>query len=438
MSPILLGSVYLCVVLAPLALSWLGGWPPRSVWDELASGAGMLAFAIILVEFVLSGRFRSVSRRIGMDVTMRLHQLLARAALVLGLLHPYLYASPFTPQRPWDATRAETLTDDLTALAGGVAAWVLLGALVALSIGRDRIGYKHEAWRLGHGLGALLLAGLLLHHALEAGRYSQAPLLAGLWIALFSVALLTLVWIYLLSPALRRRRPWTVRSVRPAGLRTWELTLEPDDHDGLRYEAGQFAWISVGRSAWSLHENPFSIASAPGEGPALRFVIKELGDFTRTLGRIRRGERAFVDGPYGHIVLTGRKEPGLMLIAGGVGVAPMLGLLRQLRIDEDPRPATVVYGNRTADQIVAREELDAVAGRSGCAVVHVLSEPPAGWTGERGFSDGALVRRLFRPEMTRWLFVICGPPVMMTSVEDALIDLGVPPRQILSERFQYD
>ena len=112
------------------------GWAraqAANFWDEIATGAGLLAFAIILVEFVLSGRFRTISRTIGMDVTMRFHQLLARTALALALLHPFLYQSPFNPQLPWDPSRQLTLTHDLGSLGTGILGWVLLVTLIVLS-----------------------------------------------------------------------------------------------------------------------------------------------------------------------------------------------------------------------------------------------------------------------------------------------------------------
>ena len=438
MHALLLIPLYLCVVLAPLALAWTGARPARPLWDELASGAGLLAFSIILVEFVLSGRFQAISRRIGMDVTMRFHQLLARTALVLALLHPFLYQSPFSPARPWDPTRQETLTADLESLATGILSWVLLGAFVALSIGRDRIGYRYESWRLMHGLGAVLIAALALHHALSAGRYSADPVLAATWMTMFALAVATLGFVYVVRPLSQRRRPWRVREIRRIALKTWGLTIEPVGHTGIDYAAGQFVWLNVGESPFSLHENPFSIASAPSSGPALEFVIKELGDFTGALGDIRPGERASIDGPHGALTVEHRREKGFTLIAGGVGVAPLLGILRQLQSDGDPRPTMLIYGNRVADQIVAGEELQRMRDAHGTEIRHVLSEPPPDWPGEVGMIDAALLSRLFRDEMKDWLFVLCGPAAMMETVEDALIELGVPASQILSERFQYD
>lgn len=438
MNAILLVVLYLSVALAPLALAWLGARPPRPFWDEVASGAGLLAFAIILVEFVLSGRFRSVSRGIGMDVTMRFHQLLARTALVLALIHPFLYQSAFNPQSPADPGRQLTLTFDLESLATGILAWILLPAFILVSISRDHLGWRYETWRLLHGLGAALIAGLVLHHTLHAGRYSADPVLAGTWLAMFAVALASLAFVYVIRPLLQRGRPWRVRDVRPLALRTWELTIEPVGHKGLDYTAGQFVWLNVANSPFSLRENPFSIASAPTSGPELSFIIKELGDFTRTVGTIPTGTPAHIDGPHGNLVAAGRSEPGIALIAGGVGVAPLLGILRQLHLEQDRRPTLLVYANRIAGQIACQGELDDLAREHGTEIIQVLSEPPPDWTGEVGMVTPPLLRRHFRDEMKDWLFVLCGPGPMMESVEDALIDLGVPARQILSERFQYD
>ena len=439
MHPFLLIIGYLFVTLLPLILSATGGRPPRPVWDELASGAGMLAFAIILVEFVLSGRFSQVSRRIGLDVTMRVHQLFARTALVLALVHPFLYRSPFNPQVPWDPTRQFTLTYELASIATGILAWVLLPAFVLLSIGREKLGYKYETWRLLHGLGALLIAGLILHHTMAAGRYSQDPILAAVWIGLFVVAVLSLAYVYLIEPFWQSHRSWSVAAVRPIGQRTWELVIKPEGHAGLSYKAGQFVWLNVGNSPFSLHENPFSISSAPASGPNLEFIIKELGDFTRTIGQIKPGTSAYIDGPHGNLVLSGRKELGIALIGGGVGIAPLLSILRQLRLEGDTRPTILIYGNRVAEQIAYGDELGALKRDHGTQVICVLSEPPPAWTGPVGFVDAKLLQNMFPESKAKeWLFILCGPNAMMESVEDALIELGTPADKILSERFKYD
>lgn len=437
--PLLLGVAYLSIVVAPLALAAAELKTPRPVLDELASGAGLLAFAVILSEFLLSGRLKTVSRGVGMDTTMRLHRQVARGALVLALLHPFLYTLPFRPPYPFDPDRSLTVTVDIVALGSGMAAFVLLPAFVVHSIYRSSLPWRYEVWRLMHGLGALVIAALLLHHALEAGRYSAEPALAGLWIALFAVAVASLLFVYVAKPLAQLRRPWRVQDVRAVAERTWELTLTPDGHDGLAYEAGQFAWVNVGHSPFSLYENPFSISSAPGVRRHLQFIIKEFGDFSGSVEQVPAGTRAWIDGPHGNLVITGRREPGIALIAGGVGIAALIGILRDLRATGDPRPTMLIYGNRTESQIVHRAELDACAREHGTRVEHVLQEPPPGWQGRTGLIDRALIAELFdRPGMRDWLVVLCGPTPMILSVEESLSDLGVPAGQILSERFEYD
>ena len=254
---------YLGVVCLPLALSWQMDLPPRSQRNELASGLGLLAFSIILVEFVLSGRFRTLSNTLGLDITIRFHQLIARAALAFALLHPFFYEFLPGPPRPWDASRQLTLTTDLSALLPGILAFCLLPAFVLISIYRKDLGYKYERWRSLHGLGALLIVGLLLLHAETAGRYSSEPTLIWTWRILTALAVLAMIYIYVLKPTYQARHPWYVSQIKRLTPRQWDVRIKPKGHQGIRFQAGQFVWLNIGHSPFSLNENPFSISSAP-------------------------------------------------------------------------------------------------------------------------------------------------------------------------------
>ncbi|MBW4706210.1 ferredoxin reductase family protein [Roseobacter sp. YSTF-M11] len=431
--------LYLFVVCLPVLLSWASGMPARSFRNDLASGLGLLAFAMILVEFVLSGRFRSVSSGLGLDITIRFHQLVARTALAFALVHPFLYQWLPGPSRPWDPTRQLTLTSDFVSLLSGILAFVLLPAFVLLSMKHDDLDYRYETWRLIHGLGALLIAGLLLHHALSAGRYSADPMMIWMWGTMTAIAAFSLLAVYVLKPAYQAAHRWRVSSVARLTPRQWGVTITPDGHAGTPYKAGQFVWLNIGHSPFSLRENPFSISSAPSAGPDMSFVIKELGDFTSTLDQIEIGEKAYIDGPHGTLTVDGRDEPGIALIAGGVGIAPLIGILRDLHLAQDARQRVLVYGNRAEEQIVFQDEIDRLAKSENTQVVYVLQEPPDYWFGPSGLIDAGLITRTFdKGQFGSWLFVLCGPTAMMTSVEEALMEHGVAPDRILSERFQYD
>ncbi|MEM9472624.1 MAG: ferredoxin reductase family protein [Pseudomonadota bacterium] len=438
MHAVILVAAYLAITLAPLVLSVLQGRAIRPFWDEVSSGLAMAAFAILLVEFVLSGRFKVISARIGMDVTMRVHQLLARTALVFILIHPFLYQTPLLNfDLPWDVSRQLTLGLTFGSLASGLIAWIALPALVLTSIFRDQLPYRYETWRLMHGIGAVLIALAGMHHTLHAGRYSSDPVLAGFWMVLLAAALGSLAYSYLIMPLKELSRPFQVASVRKLARRTWELTIKPKSDVGLTFEAGQFVWLNLGNSPFSLHENPFSISSAPGDD--IQFVIKEAGDFTGRIGQVAPGTTAYLDGPHGNLTLKGRSGKGIALIAGGVGVVPLLSIARQLQADRDDRAMVLLYGNRLADQIVYEDELRQLSGQNNREVKFALSEPGPGWSGLTGIIDRTMIDEVFCfDDAAQWIYLVCGPPAMLDVVEHALIARGVPASQIVSERFYYD
>lgn len=437
--PIPLLCAYVMVALMPLGLAAWQELPPRPFRDELSSGLAIVAFSMLMMEFVLSGRFRWVSGRIGIDVTMRFHQVIARGLAVFILIHPFLYSLPSSSPRPWDTSGQLTLGLSGASFATGVLAWLLIPALVLMGIFRRELRYRYETWRLMHGLGAAMIALLTLHHAVDGGRYSEDRSLAIFWLVLVIVAFSTLLQVYIITPLIQLRRRFRVVSVTPIALKTWELVIEPERGAGINFEAGQFAWLTLGRSPFSITEHPFSMSSSPSDRPRVGFAIKEVGDFTRTIGSVQVGTPAYLDGPHGNMVLRGKSGVGITCIAGGVGLAPIMSVLRQLRVDRDRRPIKLVYGNRVAEQIMYAHEIAAMSDELNLEVHHVLSEPPPNWTGLVGQIDEALLGKLLNVEDRRaWLYFVCGPAPMIDSVEYGLNRLGIPMRQVLAEKFDYD
>lgn len=435
--PLLIG--YVVVALAPLALAYAEGLPPRGFLDELSSALAMVAFSMLLLEFMLSGRFRTVSGRIGIDLTMRFHQLIARSLAAFVLVHPFLYRTPYGPPLPWDTSRQMTLGLDAASLVTGLIGWLFLGVLIVTAIGRDKLPFRYETWRVMHGLGAAAIALAGAHHAIEAGRYSGRPALEAFWLAMVGIALLTLVVVYIVTPLRQLRVPYRVVSVEKAALKTWTVVIEPVCGEAIRFGAGQFVWLTLGRSPFAVTEHPFSISSCPADGPRLEFTIKEAGDFTGAIGALAPGAPAYIDGPHGNVTLSGRPADGLVLIAGGVGIAPIMSILRQMRAEGDRRPVRLIYGNRVAEQILYRSELNEMAHLLRLDVNLVLSEPPPSWEGPVGLIDQTLLAKLLDVAVTAdWLHIVCGPATMIEGVEDALGRLGVPMRRIVSEKFSYD
>jgi predicted ferric reductase len=256
---------------------------------------------------------------------------------------------------------------------------------------------------------------------------------------MLAIALLSFGYVHVITPLRQLRRPYRVTSIKPAALKTWEVTVEPVNVPALEFDAGQFVWLTLDRSPFAITEHPFSMSSCPADRPRIAFTIKEAGDFTNRIGRLPVAARAYLDGPHGNFTMAGREGTGLAFVAGGVGFAPIISILRQLRAERDPRPMILLYGNRMQEQILYGNELDSMQKDLRLTVHHVLSEPPPGWSGDVGQLDEPVLRRcLGVQDRNRWLYFVCGPTPMIDSVESALGRLGVPLRQIVSEKFKYE
>ncbi|MFN4018880.1 MAG: hypothetical protein ACK4JB_26335, partial [Reyranella sp.] len=349
------------------------------------------------------------------------------------------YAAPRLLPEPADALAALNRMFASPTLRSGVIAWWLTILVVLLAVFRDRLPIRYEVWRLSHAIGAIAIAVFGTHHTLTVGTFSADRWLAVFWVAATATAIGSVVHVYVIHPLMQLRSPYRVVSNRKIADGIWEVAVEPERGSAPPFAAGQFVWLNLGPSAFSLTEHPFSISSAPHALPRIEFAIKQSGDFTNRIGDIAVGTRAYLDGPHGTFTLNGRESGPVLFIAGGVGFAPVMGMLRQLRAERCSHPVRLIYANRVETQILYRDEIDALRHVLDFDVIHVLSEPPSGWSGPVGqLTPDVLGRCLDTLEDKPWLVLVCGPPAMMTSVERSLVARGVPRARIILERFKYE
>lgn len=433
-------TVYLVLTLVPYLWSLTQGLAYRGPYAAAVTLCNLTGLAALLAQFPLSGRLDAVTRHTGIDNGMRLHRLAGQVVGGYFLLHPLLIVLPrygIAPQRAtddlWTAlTAAESAT--------GLYAWALMCIWVLVARFRNRLGISYEAWRISHGFGFVAVAILATLHAIDVGRHGRYdPWFDLLWIVLCTIAVAVTCNIYFVRPWLLGRRPFKVVEVRRVGASDWSLSIEKDGDFAFEFDAGQFVWLNTSGNPFVRAEHPFSIASSPAQPHRLSFIIRELGDYTRKLSALRVGQRVHVDGPHGVFTLVGRKASGIALIAGGAGIGPILGLLRQLRDLGETRPIRLLYGNRTLDQMVFQDEIgQAVGSLPDARQILVVERPAPGVDACRGIIDRALLDRLFEPEARRsWIFYVCGPPAMVEAVAGHLRDAGIDADRILYEQLAF-
>lgn len=423
-------GLYALFVLAPLGVALIGfDGRVRSFWAEFGIGLGLVGLSMMALQFVLTARFKGIAAPFGTDAMLQFHRQagLVACAFVFGHVVILIAARPanlafFDPRV--NLPRAVALTTVLIALAG----------LVGLTLMRKRLRIPYEWWRLTHGLLALLVMLISLAHVLMVGRYVSGPAKQLIWIALTAAAMGLLLYPRIVKPWLARRRPYTVTAVRSEAPRVWTLTIEPEGHEGMRFEPGQFAWLTPGGSPFSLQQHPFTFAGSAETPGRLLFTIKELGDFTANIGKTEPGARAWLEGPCGAFTPS-VDASRLVMIAGGIGVTPMLSILRTMRDRGDKRPVALVFGADEGSGLVARDELEELARGVSLELILVLENPGDGWRGETGLIDGELLKRTLPPDEPGAEYFICGPAPMMNAAEKALMRKGVPLHRRRSERF---
>jgi ferredoxin-NADP reductase len=155
------------------------------------------------------------------------------------------------------------------------------------------------------------------------------------------------------------------------------------------------------------------------------------------LRSLRPGTSVWVDGPYGDFTVDLRPAAGAAMIAAGVGITPMMSMLRTLAHRHDRRPFVLVRGAREVEELIFADELADLAGRLDLTVVDVVRRAPPGWPGVTGEVDRALLRALLPgPHQLHQLdYYVCGPPGFVDAAVRDLTALGVPDRRLRVEQF---
>jgi len=424
--------VYLLVVLAPLFALLLGQHPPaRNFWTEYSVAIGYAGLAMMGLQFGLTARFRFVTQPWGEDVIYHFHRQISLVAVALVLAHPVILFA----LRPERLAALNIVTASWRARYANLSVYALV-LMVVLSLWRTNLRIRYETWHATHLALAVAAIATGLLHVIGWSFYLQSPLKSGLWLGLVGFWIALLLYTRLVRPLFLLRRPYRVVAVLPERGDSVTLRMRPDRHDGLHFSPGQFAWLST-VSPFRITGHPFSFSSSADRTDGqMEMTIRNLGDFTATVGSMPLHSRVWVDGPYGAFTM-GRAADLHVLIAGGIGITPMMSMLRTLADRGDQRRVILLYGNRDWKNITFREELADLQTRLNLTVVHILAEPPADRTGEQGSITVGIFRRHVPPPFAAHEYFICGPGPMMDAAELMLAELGVPLGKYHSERYDF-
>lgn len=307
----------------------------------------------------------------------------------------------------------------------------------------SRLGARR--WKALHRLAYLATALGSLHYYLLVKADTRQPLaLAGVLTILLGYRLVQHRIDVREAKERRARRPWS------GELRVLRVTHETPDVKTFRFGAtsggrlpfvfqpGQYMNLAlmiegqrVGRS--------YSIASSPTESGYCEVTIKrvETGRGSRHMhDSVKEGDLIKVSAPAGRFVFTGDNAKAVVLLAGGVGITPLMAILRYLTARHWKGDIYMLFAARTKDDVIFLEELQRL--QNAFANLHLVitlsGEKDPTWSGARGRVTSELLASSV-PNLTELPIYLCGPDAMMDATRGLLAKQGVPAQRVYTEIF---
>ena len=195
--------------------------------------------------------------------------------------------------------------------------------------------------------------------------------------------------------------------------------------DGYSFEPGQATDVAIDKDRWRDEQRPFTFTSL-NSSPELEFTIKIYNDHsgvTEQIGRLTVGDRLLIDDPWGAIRYKGKG----CFIAGGAGITPFIAIIRHLQKKEDLGGNSLIFSNKTEQDIILRTELES-ADELEC--VFTVTDQPGS-----DMALGRIDKEFLAKHVSNFNqeFYVCGPPGMVEDVSDSLERLGAKAESIVFE-----
>jgi NAD(P)H-flavin reductase len=221
--------------------------------------------------------------------------------------------------------------------------------------------------------------------------------------------------------------PYRIQRVRQETGDTFTLEILPEDSSRrFRFSPGQFNMLYV----FGVGEVPISICSDPNDVPLLKHTTRVVGTVTKAMRRLKRGEVMGIRGPFGsHWPVQEATGRDVVIVAGGIGLAPLRSALYRLMAERDKfHRIVLLYGTRTPEDMLYRHELEQWRGKFDLEIQVTVDRAASSWRGNVGVVTTMIGRAPFDPSNA--LAMICGPEVMMRFTVMELLKRGVAAERV--------
>ena len=377
------------------------------ILGEIFSSWVVTVFAF---NFLMATRAKWVEKMFGgLDKMYLIHRRSGVIAVVLLLAHFIVVPRDLTAFNPGKPLGFYALL------------FILIGVILsAAPIFKRKIPY-HKWFNFHKLMGVFYVLGVI-HGGMVNSLIKELPLTR---VYVFGMAAVGVTaWIYraFFYDIFNKKLNYTVETINHIGNNTTEIILKNIDQS-LKFRAGQFAFFTF-PSVSKREQHPFTISSHPNQ-KELRLTVKNLGDYTSSLPqKLKEGDQAKVEGPFGHFSSRYHKEMSQIWIAGGIGITPFLSLSKDVYMHQ----VKLFWCVNKAEEAMYVDELSSIV-KNNSKFEFVIWD-----TSKKGLIS---IDQMNISDYRNHAYMICGPQAMKSSIIKQLKNKGANKDLIYDEEFAF-
>lgn len=402
---------------------------------------GSLTYTWISLQFILSARPKFIELVFGMDKIYRFHGIIAVVSILGAIVHAII--------------NEEVIGESIITTIGSaaLALFALISILTMLSMTPSFIlkyrpfkwlkktietwkKFTYEQLRFIHNF--TILAYVILNiHVLMTPNARNSAFISVLYIFYLVISISFYLYHKFLKPIHLQKNKYLVTDVIKENNAVWTIKMQPTNKKLKTHIPGQFAFFSFKGDKQRFFEHPFSISSSPDD--VMSITVKELGDFTKTIGQLKVDDPVLVEGPFGVFSYVNHpQEQETVFIVGGIGITPVMSMVKHMSIHDPNRKVLLIWGmNTIADQVAKDMMTEIVARMKNLTIIPVISKDSS-FDGEKGYINQEMIKKLTKKvqiDQSVTGYYICGPSILMDNCIDALLKMKISHKRIHFEKF---
>jgi len=394
----------------------------NSTTTSLGQILGLIGMVMFSINLILAGRLKFLDKYFhGLDKVYLNHSRLGSISFSLILFHPLFLVIKYITFSLKQAALFFIPFINIP-ITWGIISLVIMVALISFTF---YIKLKYNIWKMSHKFMILAFFFAVLHTIFIYSDVSRNNFLRYYILSFAFIGLVISIRQALFSKFLIKKFKYKVKNINQLNPDILEIEMEKQNKK-MNFKPGQFAFFSFYGEEVSVESHPFSISSSSA-GDSLKITVKNLGDYTGLLSKLKKSDSVIIDGPYGDFSYKKVDNKNQIWIAGGIGITPFFSMAQSL---ESGYKVDLYYSVKENKEAVYVKNFEEISQKNQDFKFNLWD------ASEKGYINSGLILNLSKGLDSKDIF-LCGPPMFMESLKNQFLSLGVDIKKIHYENFSF-